>query len=214
MGIETNIVAPTVKEVIEVLKTNPIILEWYRFLDSFSLREKKILCLPCAQSKLPTYEFSKSPYYKYSYGLRKKLANSFEIYTISEPLAIHPSSWKWVEPSNYKPTVGVLPYYDVKGLFNVKQKDFVDYTWCVTYLGDLIRQFVLKNKDTLFVFLVKSWKSHGDMIRKAFNLSSYVDCKPFSNVIVLGERCKDLGTFRKGFHFVREYEKELLEYLH
>ena len=212
--LETSIIAlDTAEEVWKLLTEHPTLKEWFKFLDTY-YNEKVSLgfLLPCASSKLPSYTESKSPYYKFMYKILKPFnCPEIQVFTISEPLGIHPSNWKWVSEKEWLESgnkVGILPYYNVTGLFGKKDEYFYK---CVKFLGVIINKFLFKHKDCKFNVFVKLNKSHMFMIQYALGLrGGYYDIE-IRNVKVFVDKMKELKGMSKGFHFIRPYEKEIVD---
>lgn len=213
MNMETSLIAlNNPKEVWELIQTSKVLEKWYNYLDSLSVEsiigEKNfLLVLPCSSHKLPSYRQGKSDTYKLAYSLRFEDCMKLHIWTISEPLVIHPSDWKWVPDNEWEPIPGILPYYDVTGLFHNIDQYEKEYEDCCKFLGDKLRRFIDRSKTTIFIFVVRPWMSHGDILKYAFNWDKINDITYDNRVFICGCNCntnkEEIGN--TGSKFLEKY---------
>jgi hypothetical protein len=137
---------------------NPIIQKWHSEIVDHIVSEKydTIVFVPCAKTK--PWENACRGIYKSYNQLRQEYGNLYFV-TISEPLAIVPSDM-W----------GNFPQYDNPGLFSdpVQRSGLMSSDWkklfnvssrlqtpfdpdlqkkCIELLGNIIKQFIIKNKE-------------------------------------------------------------------
>jgi len=200
------------KEVWELMQTSKVLEKWYNYLDSLSVEDiigekNLLLVLPCSSHKLPSYRQGKSDTYRLAYSLRFEEYMKLHIWTISEPLVIHPSDWKWVPDDEWEPKPRILPYYDVTGLFYNIEQYKEEYEGCCKFLGDKLRKFIDRSNTTSFIFVVRPWMSHGDILKYAFNWSKVKDITYDDRVLLLGARCnankEEIGN--TGSWFLEKY---------
>jgi len=211
--VSTSIVAlDSPKQVLETL-SHPVVLEFQAFMFNYVRpRFNKVIVLPCAASKIPSYKYSPSLSYRTVFRLQREYKN-FDVFTLSEPLGLHPSDWFWLSESEWKPRLGILPFYNVTGLFKRIKSEGEFYRKCIKRLGRFVSLYVNKFPDIKWLFLVKPHKSHGDMVCSAFGLKKFSDCER-GNIKILGERVLDVKNPRhlRSYNFVKLYEREIIRF--